>query len=228
MRLQGELRKYVRDWATFPAAASAGYRHAGLRGVWTAFANRSVHRLLSFGWFIVYTQSLEQLPPSSAPPGIRIARLEPGDWPSLSAVVSPRELARLRSLVNSGRHCLLAWRGARVIGFIWMAERLGPDILLVPFSMPPDAAYLCHCYVSLEERGNGIGAALASAALRLAKDLGFRETWQMISPSNHASLRTLAKSGRGPRIVGQVRFFKLLTRARVQFTPASATSAPRV
>lgn len=224
MRLQGELRKYVRDWVTFPVAASAGYRHDGLRGVWTAFADRSVHRLLSFGRLIVYTQSLEQLPPSSVPPGIKIARLEQGDWPALGTVVSPRELVRLRSLVNSGRHCLLAWRGARVIGFIWIAERLGPDILLVPFSMPPDAAYLCHCHVSLEERGNGIGPALASAGLHLAKDLGFRETWQMISPSNHASLRTLAKSGRGPRIVGQVRFFQLLTRAHVRFTPALTTS----
>jgi GNAT superfamily N-acetyltransferase len=86
--------------------------------------------------------------------------------------------------------------------------------------MPSDAAYLYHFYVLQEERGNGIGAALASAGLRLAKDLGFRQTWQMIAPSNHASLRTLAKSGRDPRVVGELRFLQLLTRAYVRFTPA--------
>lgn len=223
MSLRGELRKYARDWATFPAAASAGYRHEGLRGVWTALADRSVHRLLSFGQLIVYAQSLEHVAPKPVPPGIRIARAEEGDWPAVGEIVSPRELVRFRSLVSAGRHCLLAWRGARVIGFGWVAERLGSDIPVAPPSMPADAAYLWHLYVSLEERGNGVGTALAEGRLCLAKELGFREAWRMIAPSNRASIRTLVNSGRGSRIVGQLYFFQLLSRAHVRFTPVLDT-----
>jgi hypothetical protein len=42
----------------------------------------------------------------------------------------------------------------------------------------------------------------------------------MISPSNAASLRTLAKSGTDTRVIGELRVVKILARVHAQFTPS--------
>jgi hypothetical protein len=44
----------------------------------------------------------------------------------------------------------------------------------------------------------------------------------MIAPTNHASVRTLLKSGPGARVVGEIRFIKLINRMFARFTPASS------
>jgi hypothetical protein len=43
----------------------------------------------------------------------------------------------------------------------------------------------------------------------------------MIAPSNGASLRTLARTGNGNRVIGELRFVKVFSRMRVRFTPAN-------
>jgi hypothetical protein len=63
-----------------------------------------------------------------------------------------------------------------------------------------------------------VGSALASARVRTAHERGFKEGWRMISPSNAASLRTLAKSSTGTRVVGELRFIKVLSRVHARFT----------
>jgi len=44
----------------------------------------------------------------------------------------------------------------------------------------------------------------------------------MIAGSNRPSIRTLAKTAGDTRIVGEVRFVKLLSRLRSRFVPAAA------
>jgi ribosomal protein S18 acetylase RimI-like enzyme len=88
----------------------------------------------------------------------------------------------------------------------------------LPFQFPDHAAYLYNLYVLPSERNTGIGSALALARLQLARRLGFREGWRMVSRSNVPSLRTVRKSG-STRIVGVVRYIKLLNWTYGWFRP---------
>lgn len=219
MSLRRRLAKYWRDWRTFPADAALSYRHNGIPGIGKVLGPRTIHRVFRQGRLIVFAQPLDRLPEIQPPAGVTIGRLTETEWPALATIVTRRELERFRELIAAGRHCLVAWRGVQPIGYAWVAERVGPDVTLVPLPLPDDAAYLWDLYVLPTERSNGIGSALASARLRTARECGFREGWRTIAPSNRASLRTLAKSGPGARIVGELRYLKLLTRMYIRFTP---------
>lgn len=225
MSLRQRLEKYARDWQTFPADAALLYRVDGIRGVWEALAPRTVHRLFRHGRLILFAQALESVPEIEPPAGVTITQATEGDWPALGTIATRREVQRFKDLIGAGRHCLVAWRGSRAIGYAWVAERIGPDVTQVPFSLPADAAYLWDLYVLPTERSNGVGSALARARLKAARDRGFREGWRAIAPSNHASLRTLQRSGQGVRIVGELRYFKLLRRMYVRHTPSIAPVA---
>jgi GNAT superfamily N-acetyltransferase len=133
--------------------------------------------------------------------------------------VAQRDLARFSRLVASGRHGLVAWRGSEPIGYGWVAERIGPDVTACDLALPAHAAYLWDLYVIPSERSNGVGSALASARIRKARELGFSEGWRMISPSNGASLRTLARTGSGTRVIGELRYVKVLSHVQVWFRP---------
>jgi GNAT superfamily N-acetyltransferase len=122
----------------------------------------------------------------------------------------------------------VAWRGRQPIGYAWVADEVGPDVTLVPLPLPADAAYLWDLYVIPAERCNGIGSALASARCEIARARGFREGWRTIKRTNHASIRTLARSGPGARVVGELRYIKLTTRIYARFTadPSAALAEP--
>ena len=220
MRVPAGIGKYVEDCRTFPADAALAWRHSGWRGVWEALASRTVDRIFRTGRMVVFAQSLDASPDVISPPGVRIAPLSEADWPALSTLVMQRDLARFRGLVAGGRHCVVAWRGSQPIGYGWVAEGIGPDVTACAFPLPAHAAYLWDLYVIRSERCNGVGSALASARVRKARELGFSEGWRIIAPSNGASLRTLAKTASGPRVVGELRYVKVLSRVRERFTPA--------
>lgn len=221
MNIPRALAKYIEDCRTFPQDAALAYRIEGWRGVWDTLAPRTVQRLFRRGRLVIFAQALDDAPDVPPPTGVRIAALAEADWPALSTLVTRRALARSKGLVAAGRHCVVAWRGPQPIGYGWVAERLGPDVTSCMFALPPHAAYLWDLYVLPSERSNGVGSALASARVRTARELGFSEGWRMIEPSNGASLRTLARSARGVRVIGELRFVKVLSRMRVRFTPAN-------
>lgn len=221
MSIRQLLAKYVEDCRTFPADASLAYRHDGWRGVWDALAPRTLYRVFRKGHMVIFAQSLDSCPEVAPPAGVRIAPLSESDWPWMSALVAQRDLARFRALAAAGRHGVVAWRGAKPIGYGWVAEQVGPDVTACPLPLPSYAAYLWDLYVVPGERGNGVGTALASARIRTAQKRGFREGWRMITPSNTASLRTLARSGSDTRVVGELRFIKIFTRVYSWFTPAN-------
>lgn len=216
-----KISKYVADFRTFPADAVLSYRLEGMRGLWDALADRTLHRVVRTGHVIVFAQPLESAPEIPAPPGVAIRPLSQEDWPALSKIVTRRSLALFSTLAANGRHGVVAWRGSEAIGYGWVAEQIGPDVTACPLAMPPYAAYLWDLYVVPAERSNGVGSALASARVQLARGLGFTEGWRMIAPSNAASLRTLAKTGTNTKTVGELRFIKFFASIHTQFNPAS-------
>lgn len=221
------LQKYGRDLSSLPADAILAYRTEGVGGLWSALAERSVYRVFRMGRLTIYAQPLDNMPVLPPPPGIRIAEVREEEWPLLSSLVSRRHMPQFRARLQSGCHCLVAWRGSAPLGYAWVAEQITPVVSQVPPPLPSGAAYLWDLFVIPGERGNGVGSALAHARLRTAQALGFREGWRMISPSNAPSIRTLAKSGSETRVVGKLRFLKLLTWIYVRFTPASAAAPLR-
>jgi len=214
--------KYARDLRTFPADAALGWRHEHWRGVWDALAPRSFHRVFRSGRMVVFAQPLASAREIPPPEGVTLARLREQDWPALAKLVTQRDLERFRLLAGRGHVCIVAWRDSRPIGHAWVAARMEPEVSLCPVPLPADAAYLWDLYVVPAERSSGVGSALASARLRVARERGYREGWRMIAGSNRPSIRTLAKTAGDTRIVGEVRFVKLLSRLRSRFVPAAA------
>ena len=222
MNLRRQLHKYLDDCRTFPGDAALAFRLEGIRGVWETLAARTVDRVIRSGRMVVFAQALDSAPDIAPPPGVTIRPLADGDWPALARIVTQRNLGLFRALVANGHHALVAWRGSEPIGYGWVAERAGPDVTACPLVLPPDAAYLWDLYVVPGERSNGIGSALASARIRTARDRGFREGWRMIAPTNAPSLRTLARSGSDTRVVGEMRFVKVLAKVHGWIIPAES------
>jgi ribosomal protein S18 acetylase RimI-like enzyme len=222
------LGNYLADIRTFPADAALGYRHEGVRGAWKALATRTLHRVVRTGRLVVFAHPVGSHTEDAAlPSGVRIARATERDVPALSALVGQREVTRFRDLIARGRHCLIAWRNEQPVGYTWVSAGIGPDVSVwpLPFQFPSDAAYLWNLYVLPSERSSGIGTALARARLQLARELGFKEGWRMVAPTNRASLRTVQKSGPGTRVVGELNFVQLLGRTWGRFRPHAAISA---
>jgi GNAT superfamily N-acetyltransferase len=225
-RLRERLGKYLEDWRTFPADAALGFQKEGWAGVWQAFAPRSVYRVFRYGRLLVFAQLVDQ-PDPPMPAGVTILPLREHDWPALRTLMGERELKRCRILIAAGHAGLIAWRDGRPIGYAWVAGRLGPEVTACRFPLPSYAAYLWDLYVIPSERGTGVGTALAAARLRTARDWGYREGWRTIAPDNWASLATLRKTG-GPttRVVGELRFLKVLSWMKLRFIPQAVSVAP--
>jgi ribosomal protein S18 acetylase RimI-like enzyme len=220
------LTKYWEDLKTLPGDARVGYRHEGAPGLWKALAGRVFHRVFRAGRVIVFAHRLEDRLEPGTPPGVEIRNAGLGDVRALASIAGRREADRAEKLLTNGRHCLIAWRGDQPVGYAWVADHAGPDIIVwpMPFDLPAGAAYLWNLYVLPRERSSGIGSALALARLRLARERGFQEGWRMVAPSNGASLRTVRKSATSTRVVGEVRFVQLFSRAYCRFIPAAPTT----
>lgn len=218
--------RYARDLVTLPEDAALAYRRGGLPELWQAVAERSVYRLVRWGRVLVIVQRLDEFREVAPPMGITIRRATKSDLPALGEIMSRRDVERFADNVARGRSCFVAWEGERPVGYAWNADRFSSDMTTTacPLALPQTATYLWNLYVVPSRRCHGVGAALASARLRLARDRGLREAWMMIAPTNHASLRSAAKTaGPNTRIVGDLRYLKLLTRVYGRFRP-TATS----
>jgi GNAT superfamily N-acetyltransferase len=213
---------YWFDLKTLPGDARMAYRREGWTGVWKAMASRSLHRIFRRGRLIVFAHRVDQMVDLAPPAGVRISQPTAQEWPRLASLVGQRELQRFRALSTRGRRCVVAWRGETPVGYAWVANDLGPDVAPSPLPLvfPSSAAYLLSLYVLPAERSSGIGSALASARLRLARETGFVEGWRMVAPTNAPSLRTVQKTAAGTRLVGEIRFVQLLGRTHARFTPS--------
>jgi GNAT superfamily N-acetyltransferase len=220
--MSASVAQYLLPLSTFPGDAAIGYRHRGIRGVWAAFASRTVFRCFHAGRLVVIAQEIDRPPVLSVPDGIVFEPLTEARCNDLIPLAGRLEVRRFSRWLTLGRHCVVAWRGSVPVGYGWVVPRMGPEDFVwpVPFELPQDAAYLCNLYVLPGERGNGLGSALSRARLRKAWELGYRAGWRMIAVSNAASIRTVHNSSLPARLVGHLRYVKLFGRAYSRFLPS--------
>jgi GNAT superfamily N-acetyltransferase len=226
MSLRTRLAKYAKELANLPEDAALAYRRGGLPELWQAVAEESIHRLVRWGRVLVIVQRLDEFREVAPPAGITIRRATEADLPALAETMSRREIERFSDHVARGRICFVAWEGERPVGYAWNADRFSSDMTATacPLALPPTASYLWNLYVVPRSRRHGVGSALASARLRLARDRGLREGWTMIAPTNYASLRAVAKTaGPNTRVIGELRYLKLLTRVYGRFRPSTTS-----
>ena len=222
MNVARRISRFVGHWRGFPAEARRAYRVGGLNELWLLVADRSVHLVFRRDRMVVIAQPLDAIREGAPPPGVTITVATRSDLNLLSGMVSVRDVELFRARHDAGRICLFAWRAGQPIGYTWFSQTMGPDVTTCPPPLPPHAAYFYDLYVLPAERSSGVGSALVSARLQLARERGFTEGWRMISVDNGASLRTVGKtSGKGTRLVGEMVYVKVLDRVYPRFTPCS-------
>ncbi len=225
MSLSRRITNLAARWSDLPAEASRAWRLGGMREVRDVLAERSVHLVYRRARMVVIAQTLDGVRETPVPAGVTIGTASAADIDRLAEITGARDLRLFRARHVAGRTCLIAWRAGRPIGYTWFSDRVGPDVTICPLPLPPNAAYLYDLYVVPAERGSGVGSALVSARLRLARERGFTEGWRMIAVGNRASLRTVDKTaGVGTRVVGEMRYLKLLDRIYPRFSPAPGSA----
>jgi GNAT superfamily N-acetyltransferase len=211
--VSGSLSRWIDDLKTLPHDAALAYRRGGRRDLWVAVANRSLYRVCRHGHLLIIAQALDSFREVPPPPGVEITEATSSDWPALATIATWRELQGFARRLAEGMVGLVAWRGDRPLGYTWLTERVLPFVTPCPIVVPSHAAYLFDLYVVPQERSGGIGSALVSARLALARARGFTEGWRMVAPTNGASLRTMEKTaGSGTRIVAELRYVKILAK----------------
>jgi GNAT superfamily N-acetyltransferase len=209
--VSGKLSRWIGDLRTLPHDAALAYRRGGPGDLWTTLAQPSLYCVCRHGHLLILAQPLDSFRELPPPSGVRITEATSSDWLALEGMVTRRELNGFARRLAAGMVGLIAWRDSRPIGYTWVAKRLLPSFTPCLFTLPANAAYLFDLYVVPQERSGGIGSALSSARLEVARAQGFEEGWRMIAPSNAASLRTAEKTGRGGiRVVGEICYVKLL------------------
>lgn len=161
-RLRGGFRAFGHDLALM-------WRMGGMEAVREAILYRTVHRLYRRDRFLLVESSLPGDDGGSSVPGVEIRPLEDSDWDPLGQLMTTRKIERFRNRSERGRTCFVAWRGGRPIGYSWVSERVDPEIEHYPLPLPSDCVYGWDLYVNRDERGGGVGSALARARLRHAR-----------------------------------------------------------
>jgi len=155
---------------------------------------------------MVIEQDIASTTDVRVPDGVRIQPFA-GEWSDVDRIVTSSIMREFRRRADAGRECLLAWRGDRVVGYTWMSRRIDPAVEGLPLALPESAAYLWDLFVTLAERGSGVGSALTKARLAWAGEAGFTLGWRAISVTNRPSIRTAEKTG-AVRVLGEIRIEK--------------------
>lgn len=218
--------EYLKDLRGLPHDLRLAHENGGRRAVWRELRKHSLDRIHRRRSYLVLEHALDRLREVEPPAGVEIDLFTGPDWSRLAELASGPKLRTFPRLAAGGRTCLVAWRGGQPIGYAWLSDRVEPEFEVYPLPLPPDAAFLNEFYVAPQERNRGVGAALLTARVRLARSRGFRKLWCVIARGNHPSLRVFSKAfGGDVRVAGEATSRRLLTRTQVSYTPqASAPS----
>lgn len=87
------------------------------------------------------------------------------------------------------------------LGFVWELDgRLVGNISLIPFTHESHKLHLlANVAVDPALRGQGIGKALTSHALRYSRQVGVRDVWLQVKRENDAAIRMYQKLGLNPK-----------------------------
>jgi ribosomal protein S18 acetylase RimI-like enzyme len=88
----------------------------------------------------------------------------------------------LDQITTNGHHLVAATDDGSIIG----------HVMLVPIE--PGTVELAS-FVHQSARGQGLGTALARAAVQLARQHEYRRAWLSVEPSNRAAVRSYARAG---------------------------------
>lgn len=203
------ISEFVRD------SADAWGDH-GLGGLIQEWREWIVFPVFRHGSLIVIEQDLEEDRPEPLSQDVTVYRKSDADnWSGFASIANRRMIARMRRALIRGRNCIVACRDGRIIGYTWISDRVDSDLELFPIPLPKDAAYGWNLYVTPVERNAGVGSALVTARLNLARQLGFRRMWRAIDAKNAPTVRTVEKTwGSGSRIVGKLKYVKILVWSR--------------
>lgn len=170
----------------------------------------AVQRLLSRGVVLVVAQDLSDYVAFPPPAGVVIEPFAGCDWGALAPITTAAERRAFRRRAAAERCCLVAWDGARPIGYTWTSPAMEAAIEGFELPLPPGACYGWNLFVAPEARSRGIGSALVGARLRWAETHGYRESWRVVAPHNLASVRTIERAaGGGCRVIGLLRYVRV-------------------
>ncbi len=204
------LRKYVSDCRTLPGDVLGAWRTGGSASVWLELRRRTVDRAAKYTSGLVIETDLSGVAEIPPPPGIEIAPFAGPDWGLLGDLVGDRSAAGFAAAAAAGRSCVVAWRGGRAVGYAWASPAVEARYESFQLPLPADAIYAWHTLVARGDRGTGIGSALVSSELRLARAQGYRRSWTVILRENLVSLGTVVAVGPS-RVVGTVTRVKVLS-----------------
>ena len=212
------MNKYVRDVITFPRDAGAAWKHAGAAGVWREMRMRTLDRISRGGLALLLEHVVADVPYLPLPEGVRIAPFSGADWSPFLTLTTPMRIERFRTRIARGRECLVAWRGERPVGFTWISKCMERDIETYELPLPADGTYHWDLYVASEERGGGVGTALAYARLHHAHEHFYRIGWRLIDIDNWSSQRGAQKTATAStRVIGELRYRSFLGRSWYRF-----------
>jgi GNAT superfamily N-acetyltransferase len=125
----------------------------------------------------------------------------------LEALFAPMGRNRgIRPRLERGDVVILAFAGAPLVGFTWIAfADVFESALGVTVRVPPRHFYVYDSYVQPEWRGQRLQAALAHAAYDLAQTRGCQHSLAYISVLNWQSLR-LTQRWNSPRVMVLINF----------------------
>ena len=214
------MNKYLRDAMTFPRDASLAWRHSGARGALRELRIRTLDRVSRGGLALLFEHVVADVPHLPLPSGVRITPFAGPDWSQFLALASEKRIAGFRRRIERGRECLVAWRGDRPVGFTWISTRMDADMETYALPLPADASYHWDLYVASEERGTGVGTALAFERLHHAREKFFRISWRLIDIDNVASQRGAQKTASAStRVIGELRYGNFFGRSWYRFSP---------
>lgn len=198
-------------------------RGAGaIRGAILWRTSRSVYNRRRF---LVVEHDLTAGVGAPPPSGVEVRVLDERDLARLAPAMTTRTVERFRQRIGAGRTGVVAWRGARPVGFAWVSARIERRFEYLPVPLPSDGVYCWDLWVDPGERGRGVGSALAGARLSHARDAGFTRAWRLIESGNLASMRTVEKSAADPvRVLWKATYVNVLGRASARYEPPDARS----
>ena len=210
------FRKYANDLETFPGDAARAWRSAGAAGVWLELRRRTFDRAGGFSRYLVIEADLSSIREIPMPDGIEIRPFKGPDWSLLGDLGGYRLTRCFARAAEAGRVCLVAWRGSTAVGYIWFSPKTEKCYENFDLSMPPDAIYLWQIQVARSERRRGVGAALGSFGLVMARGQGYRRSWMITRSDNLAAQSTIASLAPS-RVLGSVNRIKVTSWMHTRF-----------
>jgi GNAT superfamily N-acetyltransferase len=188
------------------------WRTGGTRAVAREWREALIFPLIRHGQGTVVEHDLNHITPTQVPKGVEISIRSGGDSVAdFAHIANARTIHGFERALSRGRTCVTALRSGRVIGFVWNSLQIESDLEIYPIRLPPQTAYGWGPYVIPSERTRGVGSALVSARLELARSLDCMRSWRLIDADYTPIIRTLGKTlGPDARVVGEIKFVKIL------------------